>query len=388
MLLTLKPPVSNHSFRDYSPPTPPSTSTRFSPVLSSAAANTSYPTSHLAQESKRSAEVPMSTPHRALPPPAGMPLQSSRDGQMRESQLRDSKLRESQMRDQQQSSYSSQSISHVVESKQQQEQRQQQHSQQQPPYQPSSPDEWKPYWLAKAEEQKRLQEEEKTSQERLRLEQRRVESDMLRTSLTGGVPPQLVPMMFASMGGATLANTSVEWTQQYIAQIQQQQQQLQIQAGTRPPSPSRRDERHSQGYPHQLPAPLPSTPQILTGASTSPNIFVPGYNLSPASRARQLPGPSALSRQTGAPLSRLNTNEMHIQAPPTAPQPQVHSQLQGQERPLHGPAPAHNESEEQSPQLYFHHWQPPNSAANQANTTSTLPSQNQASQGKRKHRSL
>ncbi|GJD01926.1 hypothetical protein ColKHC_10751 [Colletotrichum higginsianum] len=44
-------------------------------------------------------------------------------------------------------------------------------------------------WLAaKTEEERRRQEEEKTRQESLRLEQRRIEADMLRTSLNGGIP--------------------------------------------------------------------------------------------------------------------------------------------------------------------------------------------------------
>ena len=61
------------------------------------------------------------------------------------------------------------------------------------------------HWLAaKAEEDKRKQEEEKTRQESLRLEQRRIEQSMLRESLQGGVPPQLVPMIYAGMGGASL----------------------------------------------------------------------------------------------------------------------------------------------------------------------------------------
>ncbi|CRK34556.1 hypothetical protein BN1708_006391 [Verticillium longisporum] len=47
-------------------------------------------------------------------------------------------------------------------------------------------------WLtAKAEEDRRKQEEERTKQESLRLEQRRIEADMLRTSLQGGIPPPI-----------------------------------------------------------------------------------------------------------------------------------------------------------------------------------------------------
>jgi hypothetical protein len=63
-------------------------------------------------------------------------------------------------------------------------------------------------WLAaKAEEERRKQEEEKTRQETLRLEQRKVEQSMLRESMQGGVPPHLVPIIFAGIGGGNLANT-------------------------------------------------------------------------------------------------------------------------------------------------------------------------------------
>lgn len=299
----------------------------------------------------------MSTPHRALPPPAGMPLQTSRESQ----QLRE------------QSAYGQQPISQI------QEQRPQQQTQQQ------NDDR---YWTLKTEEHKRVQEEEKTKQENLRLEQRRIEHDMLRTSLSGGIPPHLIPMVFAGMGGGKLANASLEWTQQYIAQAQQaqQQQQLQIQSSTRPPSPTSRirEERMSQSHSfsqgHPMPAPLPSTPMTVTGTNTSPSIFVPGYNMSPASRARHLPGPSALSRgpQSGQ-LPRLNTNEMQILPPPQAPAPPMPMQLTGQERPLHSQQQQLPEHEDNaSPQLYFHHWQPPTSTSqSQSQSQNTLPSQGQ-----------
>jgi hypothetical protein len=52
-------------------------------------------------------------------------------------------------------------------------------------------------WLrAKTEEDKRRQQEEKTHQATLALEQRRVEHAMMSESLRAGVPPHLVPMMF------------------------------------------------------------------------------------------------------------------------------------------------------------------------------------------------
>lgn len=52
-------------------------------------------------------------------------------------------------------------------------------------------------WLkAKAEEDKRRQEEEKTRQANLVLEQRRVEQAIISDSLRAGVPAHLIPMIF------------------------------------------------------------------------------------------------------------------------------------------------------------------------------------------------
>ncbi|KAK2667217.1 hypothetical protein RAB80_017638 [Fusarium oxysporum f. sp. vasinfectum] len=56
-------------------------------------------------------------------------------------------------------------------------------------------------WLqASVEEDKRRQAEERTRQESLRLEQRKVEMDMLCTSLQGGVPPAMILLIFVRMG--------------------------------------------------------------------------------------------------------------------------------------------------------------------------------------------
>ncbi|KAF4440929.1 hypothetical protein F53441_12162 [Fusarium austroafricanum] len=58
-------------------------------------------------------------------------------------------------------------------------------------------------WLqAKAEEDKRRVEEERTKQESLRLEQRKLEMDMLCTSLQGGIPPAMIPLIFVRIGSA------------------------------------------------------------------------------------------------------------------------------------------------------------------------------------------
>lgn len=345
MLLTLKQP-SNYgfkSFHDYSPPTPPSTS-RFSPALISM--GPSYPP-HLPETRKLSTELPMSTPHRGLPPPAAMNLPQSSSAPPSLSQAPSL----------------AQSMGQLPA----------------PPQQWQGAEESMRNWLhAKSEEDKRKQEEEKTRQESLRLEQRKIEQDMLRTSLSGGIPPYMIPMVFAGMGGGNLPNASLEWAQHYMAQthqLQQQQSQSQPQnpAPAQPPSPvlRREDRQISHPYPppqHPAPAPVPSTPIGASGPQQG-SIFVPGYSMSPVSRARtQLPGPSALTRAPhSSQLPRLSTGEMQILQPPQAapppqalPGPSQHSlQSQASQQP--------EQESQQSPGIYFHHWQPPTT---QAATTS------------------
>lgn len=69
-------------------------------------------------------------------------------------------------------------------------------------------------WLfAKAEEEKRRQEEERTRQEALKLEQRKIEQDMLRASLQGGIPPFLIPMFFSGIGRGNVPHPSPEFSQ-------------------------------------------------------------------------------------------------------------------------------------------------------------------------------
>ncbi|KAH9220023.1 hypothetical protein DL95DRAFT_290718 [Leptodontidium sp. 2 PMI_412] len=354
MLLTIKQPAHQgyKSFHDYTPPTPPSTS-RFSPAVASA--GPSFPPIPATNKSlpplpaTKSLSRPMSTPHRGLPPPGAMTLPPP-----------------------------TQNPPH-----------QQQQQQQQPPpplaqppplsqpmgQLPAPPQQWqgaeesmRNWLLAKAEEDKRKQEEEKTRQESLRLEQRKIEQDMLRTSLSGGIPPYMIPMVFAGMGGGNLPNASLEWAQHYMAQthhLSQQQQLLPAQAQTSPEQLQRRDSRvASQPFgaqQHPVPLTLPSTP-IGPSSSQQSAGFLPSYQMSPASRARQsTQGQGIIARppQTSH-LPRLNTGEMLVQPPPAGPSMQM---LPGQTgHPLQQTQSAQQE-QQSSPSIYFHHWQPPTTQA-------------------------
>ncbi|KAF1937953.1 hypothetical protein EJ02DRAFT_411375 [Clathrospora elynae] len=254
---------------------------------------------------------------------------------------------------------------------------------------PPAPSQWQgaedgmKNWLAaKAEEERRRQEEEKTRQETLRLEQRKVEQSMLRESMQGGVPPHLVPIIFAGIGGGNLANISAEWIQQYTTQVQavHQQAQAQVQAQVQAQAQAqlspdlRRDPRmigqqQSTLYGGQAQVPqtiLPPT-SVLPGQplpaqaqhAPHPTSGYVGGQLSPRARAAQSVG--LVGAPTSAPrslpqsqLPRLTTNEMIIQQSPGAPAGvQQLQQTQTQQQ------------DQSSPSIYFHHWVPPSSSSSQ-----------------------
>ncbi|MCJ1252781.1 hypothetical protein MMC24_000587 [Lignoscripta atroalba] len=254
-----------------------------------------------------------------------------------------------------------------------------------PPTQWQGADESMRNWLqAKAEEDRRKQEEERTKQETLRLEQRKIEQNMLRDSLQGGVPPHMVPMVFAGMGGGNLANASLEWAQHYMAQIslqqqaqlQQQQQQLLPQQQQHQTSPeARRDTRLIAGpqpnpYAQQLPAPQlqPSQPgQPMPSQVQSNPGFVPSYQVPTVATDRRgtQQQPLQAAPPTSAPrpppqssLPRLNTGEMQIHPPPPGG-----LQIGGQHPLQQAQTAQQQEQQSSSPSIYFHHWVPPASQA-------------------------
>jgi hypothetical protein len=273
-----------------------------------------------------------------------------------------------------------------------------------PPSQWAGADESMRNWLhAKAEEDKRRQEEEKTKQETMRLDQRRIEQNMLRESLQGGVPPVMVPLIFAGMGGGNLPHQSLEWAQHYMAQmsLQQSQQQQQIQAQQQ--AQQQQIQQQQQQQQHQQPQPQPQAQQQQQQQPVSPddmrrdNRMVPPSAYpshqqiqpaltAPSGQLQQMPAQATqtpLARQAAAPrtstssgsLSRLNTTEIQIQGPPTGTAaPPFASQSS---HPLQQSQSAQQESQQaqSSPSIYFHHWVPPNTSSSQNPPTPSTKSQ-------------
>ncbi|KAL9576955.1 MAG: hypothetical protein Q9212_006693 [Teloschistes hypoglaucus] len=240
-------------------------------------------------------------------------------------------------------------------------------------------------WLAaKTEEEKRKAEEQRTQQATLMLEQRKIEQSILHESLQGGIPPYMVPMVFAGLAGGPVAQSALEWTQQAVAtislqqqaQLQQQQQQAQQQSQQHPQpnQPSAQtapDQRRMITGPQPNPyGPQPGQQVPAPAPQAQSNIgFVPSYQPSnvPVDRSR-LPGPpssvssststfTSASRQPASSLPRLNTvDSTPLQQPPPAhgglQLPAQHALPQPQQ-------PQQAEQQVTSP-LYFHHWVPPN----------------------------
>ena len=234
-----------------------------------------------------------------------------------------------------------------------------------PPSQWAGQDDSMRSWLhAKAEEDRRKQEEERTRQEGLRLDQRRIEERMLRDSLSGGIPPPMVPLIFAGIGGGNLPSHTLEWAQQYLASLSiqnhQQQQQIQVQ---------QQQLSQQQQAPPPPPQPLPQ-PQMSPDMRRDNRMIPPNpYGGPPPTQSNPPPPPAQSSRplgSTSAPqsstsLSRLNTTEF------------VPSN-NAQRAPLHPLSQQQTASSEQGSgnALFFHHWTPPNpnSVGNQPPTPS------------------
>ena len=276
---------------------------------------------------------------------------------------------------------------------------------------PPAPPQWqgadesmRNWLLAKSEEDRRKQEEERSRQEGYRLETRKIEQQMLHDALQGGIPPYLVPIMFAGMGGANVANVSVEWAQHYMAQFtmqqqlqlqqqqqaqaqqaqlqqqqhqqqhQQPQQQPQAQAQLSPeqrrdsrmlvgpqPNPYGAQQMQPASQPTSQPSSLQSAQQLSSQTQAGTSFFPPPS--SAAERVRTQPPALQAAPPTSAPrgpssttLPRLNTVEISIQQPPSGTST---LQLPGPHLQQAPSAPQQAEQQAQSPTIFFHHWTPP-----------------------------
>lgn len=249
-----------------------------------------------------------------------------------------------------------------------------------------SEDSMREWLVAKAEEDRRKQEE-------LKLEQRRIEERMLREAYQSPIPPPLIPVMFAGLGGGPLASQSLDLAQQHLAQAQQTssvQYQQGVPAQTSPDA--RQEGRMSSTTVQYVPVQAPPQPPQHQGQQAAPGQVLPSQSQhasvypspayqSPKSRNRSLyaPPPAQYGPHSAAPrsapqgtLPRLTTNEPAT----TAPSSYSHQQEQ--------PSP--------SPSILFHHWQPPQQSSSNKDSQKTSPkavsSQDQVSPPRKRKNTL
>ncbi|KAL4921885.1 hypothetical protein BDW62DRAFT_173603 [Aspergillus aurantiobrunneus] len=240
-----------------------------------------------------------------------------------------------------------------------------------PPSQWQSSDDAMHHWLrAKTEEDRRKQEEEKTRQETLRLEQRRVEQSMLRDSLMWGVPPHIIPLIFAGICQNGLPQPVLELTQQYLAQglgarapnphvPPQTPSHLHSNSHSqRPSTHARQDSRsgpvssYTPSTQHAVP---PPPPNILLSQNQPPNTSAPPTPQPPGGRSLPTGPPdtragenSWINHGSGVQIQPGQINLGNVQYAPgsSVPVAQVSRRSNSQSR-------------RSPPSLYFHHWVPP-----------------------------
>ncbi|KAM0343631.1 hypothetical protein ACHAPU_008383 [Fusarium lateritium] len=350
-MLTVKQPPTYGYKSVHDLPTPPSTSRPSPPLIYQEPATNSLPATYQVHSPQ---VQPMSAPHRGLPPPAAMTLPPQQPP----------------------TAGAPPPAHHTPHPPPPQPQpslgppgHQQRDSWGQlpaPPQQWQGAEESMRHWLqARVEEDRRRQEEERTRQESLRLEQRKVEMDMLRMSLQAGIPPPMVPLVFAGMGSGGLApQAALEWAQQFMPPGQAPQR-PQIMPTQWPLSPEHQRESQTQGH-SQHQGPPASTPAA-------------GYAYPPSpSRPRGQTVSGVIGRPMGmSTLPSLNTN---------APQPGHAPPLMHSHQHPHMQQAQQQQEPQSSPSIYFHHWQPPTSQASGSSNRPGSPSG--SSKTKRKRDSL
>ena len=212
------------------------------------------------------------------------------------------------------------------------------------------------HWLqAKTEDDRRSQEEEKTRQEALKLEQRKVEQAILADSLRAGVPPHMLPLLFTGIcAGNAISNSTQDTIQQSTAQT------------SRTESPR---SRFQPAFPGPgISTTFPPLAQHPTGSQRDLPAMNPTLHATPAQNvppgtgnsAANLPPSHSATAGILKPVGHLARSvEVPGQAltPPNFPSiPHATASQQQQQN-----AATRNDSRPRrsSPSISFHHWVPP-----------------------------
>ncbi|KAJ6079555.1 hypothetical protein N7467_009308 [Penicillium canescens] len=260
-------------------------------------------------------------------------------------------------------------------------------------------------WLrAKTEEDRRKQAEERTQQESLILEQRRVEQSMLADCLRAGMPPHFLPWIFAAFQHTSAAVQSAptvpqlssnmefqQWsTATRAAQPQSQAQPQALAQSQPPPLPSLSAQAQQQSYQGPVSSMNPPPSQAQQPAQT------------PAQPVQQSPAIAAqfaAARAVAQKVASVENSKSHnskttcfrqpfpIMGPVSHPPRSM--ELQGKSRssgarhtttapPHFPPLPNWAWDYRQPPPLAFHHWTPPESLQAQSQSQPQSQSQNPA----------
>ncbi|KAK4228499.1 hypothetical protein QBC38DRAFT_361754 [Podospora fimiseda] len=359
-MLTITKPSQNGYRPVHDLPTPPSTS-RYSPPLISK--DSCYKAPHVNTSGGSPFNQPMSAPHRGLPPPAALPPVQQLPGPGPSQPT------------------SSLSAGHAPQPHHSQTHSQSQHPGQLPPAPSWHDEESMRAWLAaKVEEDRRRQEEEKSRQAEYRVEQRKMERQILETSIHGGVPPALIPVMFAGMGGGFHPQQALEIAQQYLTSPPSSQHQQQHPPALMPPgqvSPEHQ-RRESQAHPYAQYAASGGIPSTPGSAQGPPSSYLSGYPGSPGRpRGQSMPGTMGGRPLPGvSTLPNLNTNVPGGQGSTSGVPPH--------------PGLGHSQQHETqpSPSIYFHHWQPPTSQPGGGRSGTDQPATPSAVESPRKRKAV
>jgi hypothetical protein len=232
------------------------------------------------------------------------------------------------------------------------------------PEHPTTPN----YYASRIEEERTKQEEQRTRQDSLQLERRKIEQSMLVEALRSGVSANLVPLIFMGISHAKLPPVATELLQivlppllqqqqqrqqQTLQQLQEQQQSLPYGGGQQSPESSRSHVVPGQPPGYQGPA-GPQTP-LAPGAPYAP------YPSAPASGGRggAMSGPPSGQRgqfSAAAGLPRIITEPLQGFLVPGGAQPGAQHQ---------------QEQQQQSPGISFQMWHPPSTQAGSGGATAT-----------------
>ncbi|KAJ5093081.1 hypothetical protein N7456_008942 [Penicillium angulare] len=226
-------------------------------------------------------------------------------------------------------------------------------------------------WLvAKAEDDRRIQEEERTRQESLRLDQRKVEQSILFESLRAGVPPPLVPLIFTGMNQSNGVSTQllIDAAQQWVSQSSRgvsasssQPQQAFAEHTTSTTLPPINAQAQAQA---QAPSSQPSVGVHQRDMRTlATSMYTPQL---PSMRAVDPPGQQTGNRSSvsslGAGFPTQASRPVDTQQPQSAQRSSIGSAQYLVAPPNPQGAPTQQDSRQSrrsSPSISFHHWVPP-----------------------------